>query len=68
MNYVSGTRPSPTCGCAFSPLLWERQPRNLPMPWQGNTETHELPVDIGKKENSPAREGDRDVKRIFIRA
>ena len=25
------------------------------------------PVDIGKKENSPVREGDRDVKRIRIR-
>lgn len=53
MNYVSGTRSKLTCGCAFSPLLWECQPRNRPMSWTDNTETHILPLTLARRKILP---------------
>lgn len=32
-----------------------------------NMETHALSDDLGKKENSPEKEGDRDVKKLCVR-
>ena len=49
MNYVSGTRSRPTCGCAFSLLLWECQPRNRPMSWADNREAQVLPPTLARR-------------------